>query len=175
MDEGSKEQSKDAESLKFLGDAEIQKKMNNTLRLDQINPDEYVAVVYPGGHGPMFDLAFDAKSQDIARHIYEKGGVVGGVCHGPAGIVNVKLTNGDYLTKGKKFTGFSNSEEEAVQLTKVVPFLLEDRVKENGGLYEKTADWGVHVVTDGRLVTGQNPASATAMAEAVHQAILASK
>ncbi|KAI8912852.1 DJ-1/PfpI family protein [Gorgonomyces haynaldii] len=168
MDPGSKEQSKDDISLAFLADKDAQHKITNTVKLTEVNPNEYDAVVFPGGHGPMFDLATDQTSQDIVRTIWEQGKVVAGVCHGPAGIVNVKLSDGSYLIKGKHFTGFANTEEEQVKLTKVVPFLLEDQVKQNGGIYEKTADWGVKVVVDGKLVTGQNPASASAMAEQVH-------
>ena len=122
--------------------------------------------------GPMFDLANDETLHNIIRDIYEEGGIVAGVCHGPAGFVNVKLSNGEYLVKGKRFTGFANTEEETVGLTEVVPFLLEDAAKKNGAVYEKGADWAVHVVVDGNLITGQNPASATKMAEAVHAALI---
>lgn len=146
-----------------------QRAVNESIPLSAINPADYVAVVYPGGHGPVFDLATDTTSTAIARDVYEKGGVVAAVCHGPAALVNVKLSNGEYLISGKRVTGFSNTEEEAVQLTEVVPFLLEDVLKANGGIFEKAENWGAKVVIDGKLVTGQNPASASPLGDAVVQ------
>ncbi|KAJ1563484.1 hypothetical protein HK405_001866 [Cladochytrium tenue] len=117
----------------------------------------------------MFDLAIDATSQRLAADVYEAGGVVAAVCHGPAALVNVRLSGGGYLLAGKKATGFSNAEEEVMGLTAAMPFLLETGLKEtSGALYEKAAaDWAPHVAVDGRVVTGQNPASSAPLAEAV--------
>jgi putative intracellular protease/amidase len=117
----------------------------------------------------MFDLANDERCQEIVRRVFENGGVIGGVCHGPAGFVNVRLSNGNYLVSGRKVTGFSNDEEAEVKLTEVVPFLLEDKLKENGAIYTKApVNWGEHICGQGtNLITGQNPNSASAVAEAM--------
>jgi putative intracellular protease/amidase len=116
----------------------------------------------------MWDTPDNAEIQKIAVTIYEEqNGVVGAVCHGPCGIVNTKLSDGKYLVEGKKVTGFSNAEEEAVQLTEVMPFLLESKLKERGAIYSAAPNWAPHVVVDNRLATGQNPASATPLAEAM--------
>ncbi|KAJ3107681.1 hypothetical protein HDU96_007832 [Phlyctochytrium bullatum] len=176
MDPGSAEAfAKDEECTHFLADATAQKKLNESLVLSTIDPSQFAAVVYPGGHGPMYDLATDATSHSIAAKIYEAGGVVAAVCHGPAGIVNVKLSNGDYLIKGKKVTGFSNHEEDLVQLTPYMPFLLETSLNTNSGGHFSKAEqpWAAHVVVDGKVITGQNPASSAPLAEAVIKALSA--
>lgn len=113
----------------------------------------------------MWDLADDQTSHKVAREIYERGGVVAAVCHGPAAIANLKLSNGKYLIDGKRVTAFSNAEEDAVELSKSMPFLLETRLVENGALFEKAPLWQAKVIVDGRLVTGQNPASAKGVGE----------
>ena len=123
-------------------------------------------VVYPGGHGPMWDLAEDPHSIALIEAFWKAGKPVAAVCHAPGVLHRVKI-KGQPIVKGKRVTGFTNSEEEAVLLTKVVPFLVEDELKRLGGLYEKAADWASFVITDGRLVTGQNPASSRAGAEAL--------
>ncbi|KAJ3086664.1 hypothetical protein HK102_012746 [Quaeritorhiza haematococci] len=174
MDPGSAEAFKnDAESQKFLADVHATKAMDHTRKLTELTDaelDQFVAVVVPGGHGPMFDLPDDEASKRIIAKVFEKGGVVGAVCHGPCALVNVKLSSGDYLIKGKKVTGFTNAEEDAVELSSHMPFMLEDKLQSNGGVFSKAeAMWGGHVVVDGRLVTGQNPASATGMAEEIHK------
>ena len=138
----------------------------NTSRLADVRAEDYDAVFYPGGHGPMWDLAEDPLSIALIEAFYGAGKPVAAVCHVPGVLHRVKF-QGQPLVKGKRVTGFTNSEEEAVQLTKVVPFLVEDELKRLGGLYEKAADWASFVVTDGRLVTGQNPASSRAGAEAL--------
>ncbi|KAI9346781.1 putative chaperone protein HSP31 [Zopfochytrium polystomum] len=160
---------KDEECIAFLKDEAAQKKMTQSIKLSDVNYNDFDAVVFPGGHGPMFDLATDELSQSITAKVYEKGGVVSAVCHGPAGLVNVKLSTGEPLLKDKRVTGFSNSEEDAVQLTSVMPFLLETELKQTSqALYEKAdKDWGVRVVVDGRVVTGQNPASASEFGKAL--------
>eukprot|EP00732_Lithocolla_globosa_P006740 Lithocolla_globosa_v1_NODE_8028_length_870_cov_28.537423.p1 type:complete len:227 gc:universal NODE_8028_length_870_cov_28.537423:186-866(+) len=152
----------------FLADEAAQKMVKNTHVLSEMKPEDFDAVIYPGGHGPMFDLAKDEVSHKICAAVYEKGGVVGAVCHGPAALVNVKLSDGTYLLSKKKVTGFSNAEEDAVELSKAMPFMLEDQLVANGGVFSKAeAMWGNHVLSDERVVTGQNPASATAWGEAV--------
>lgn len=146
--------------------------MLDTLHPDQINPADYAAILYVGGHGPMWDTPDNQALQRIAAQIYESDGIVAAVCHGPCGIVNVKLSNGKYLIEGKEVTGFSNAEEEAVGLTKVMPFLLETRMKERGARYHAAANWQANVVVSERLVTGQNPASATPLGEAIAKLLL---
>ena len=144
---------------RFDKDAGLQKKLAHTTKLSEINAADYDAVFYPGGHGPMWDLANDTTSIQLIETFYQQQKPVALVCHAPAALVKVKAQNGDPLVKGKQVTGFSNSEEEAVQLTKVVPFLLEDELKKLGGIYSKGADWGPYVKKDGLLITGQNPGS----------------
>jgi len=136
---------------------------------------EYDAIFFVGGHGPMFDLVTDKTSQDLIREFYESEKIIAAVCHGPAALVNVKLTNGSYLIANQSVTGFSNVEEDQAGLTSSMPFLLEtDLNKNSGGKFEKAKDpWGPHVVSalGGRLLTGQNPASATPLGEAIRDAI----
>lgn len=152
---------------RFYGDNEAIDKVAHTMKLSEVNQVDYDAVFYPGGHGPLWDLATDAKSVSLIEDFYKNNKPVAFVCHAPAALVNVKAPNGEPLVKGKEVTGFSNSEEEAVHLTKVVPFLLEDEMKKLGGLYSNGADWGVYVKKDGLLITGQNPASSEAAARAL--------
>lgn len=157
----------DPENNEFWNNKEYRYKIEHTLKPSQVNPADYVAIHYAGGHGVMWDFADNAPLAKIAAQIYENGGVVSAVCHGPAGLVNVKLSNGNYLVSGKKVNGFTNEEEKAVKLDTVVPFLLEDKLKERGAQFEKSGLWQEHVVTDERLVTGQNPQSAKAVGKAV--------
>ncbi|WP_010487169.1 type 1 glutamine amidotransferase domain-containing protein [Pseudomonas sp. S9] len=139
----------------------------NTLKLSDLNGAEFDAVFYPGGHGPLWDLAEDAASIALIERAIAAGKPVAAVCHAPAVLRHVKGSDGQPLVAGKAVTGFSNSEEEAVGLTQVVPFLVEDMLKAQGGHYSKTADWQGHVITDGLLITGQNPASSEATAHAL--------
>ena len=153
---------------RFKEDADAQKLLANTTRLSEVDVAGFDAVFYPGGHGPLWDLAEDRDSIRLIESAIAAGKPVGAVCHAPAALRHVKAADGSPLVKGKQVTGFSNAEEEAVQLTKVVPFLVEDELKKLGGHYGKAdADWGVHVVTDGLLVTGQNPASSEPAATAL--------
>jgi len=152
-------QGNDTESLEFVKNTVAIAMLNNSKPLDQINPADYAGVFFPGGYGPMFDLADNAMAHKVTRSIYEAGGVVGAVCHGAIGIANLKLADGSYLVKDKKVTGFSNSEEEVLQRTNLVPSLVETVLVSNGGKYCKTSDFDEFVVVDGRIVTGQNPAS----------------
>jgi putative intracellular protease/amidase len=148
-------------NARFLDSAADREKVARTIALADVDPSDYDAILFAGGHGTMWDFRENRDVQRLAAAVHEKGGVVAGVCHGPAALVDVRLSSGDYLIAGKRVTGFSNAEEEAAELTKVVPFLLESTMVERGGRYEKADElWKAHVVTDGRLVTGQNPASA---------------
>jgi putative intracellular protease/amidase len=157
----------DAVNREFWEDTHYHEKIGHTLSPGQVDPRNYVAVYYAGGHGAMWDFADNEALAGIAAAIYENGGVVGAVCHGPAGLVNIKLGNGKYLVDGKKVNAFTNEEEKAVKLENIVPFLLEDKLKERGARFEKSGLWQKHVVADQRLVTGQNPQSAEGVGEAM--------
>ena len=152
-------------TIRFKEDKALQQKLANTKKITEVSADDFDAVFYPGGHGPLWDLSTDANSIKLIESFWRAGKPVSAVCHAPAVLLNVKEKNGEPLVKGKHVTGFTNSEEAAVQLTDVVPFLLEDALKEKGGLYSSKADWASHIVTDGFLITGQNPASSEAVAE----------
>ena len=130
-----------------------------------MSADDFDALFYPGGHGPMWDMPDNAASIALIEAFVKADKPVAAVCHAPVAFVNVRGKDGEYLVKGKRVTGFSNAEEEAVGLTAVVPFLLEDRLKERGGIYSKAANWAPYVQVDGKLVTGQNPASSGPAAE----------
>lgn len=166
MDESSRDL-KDPVNKKLLGNKEFVAKLENTLALKNIRAQDYGAILFAGGHGTMWDFVSTPEINSLSQKIYEAGGVVAAVCHGPAALVNIKLGNGDYLIAGKSLTGFSNAEEEAAKLTQVMPFLLEDELKKRGAKFTAKPLWQSNVVTDGRLVTGQNPASAAGVAEAV--------
>ncbi|RZS90633.1 type 1 glutamine amidotransferase domain-containing protein [Aquimarina brevivitae] len=150
---------------RFDKDTETQQKLANTKKLQEVDQSDYDAVFYPGGHGPLWDLATNKNSISLIESFYNNDKPVAAVCHAPAIFKEVKSKDGAPLVKDKKVTGFSNTEEEAVQLTDVVPFLVEEMLKENGGVYSKAEDWNPHVVTDGLLITGQNPASSEKVAE----------
>lgn len=152
------------DTKRFDKDTELQAKLKNTLKLADVNQADYDAVFYPGGHGPLWDLATDKNSIALIEAFYTNNKPVGFVCHAPAVLKDVKV-NGEFLVKGKKVTGFSNEEEEAVGLTKVVPFLLEDALKQNGATYSKAENWQPYAVEDGLLITGQNPASSKLVAQ----------
>ncbi|MGE8552739.1 MAG: type 1 glutamine amidotransferase domain-containing protein [Chryseobacterium jejuense] len=158
---------KDPVNKEFWENKEYKNKIDHSLTPSQVNPKEYSTIFYAGGHGAMWDLADNKELSDIASIIYENGGIVAGVCHGPAGLVNIKLNNGKYLVDGKKINAFTNEEESAVKLTDVVPFLLENKLKERGAKFEKSGLWQNHVVTDQRVITGQNPQSAKSVGEAI--------
>jgi putative intracellular protease/amidase len=152
---------------RFKGDPEGRRVLENTVKLSTVSADDYDAVFYPGGHGPLWDLAEDKNSIALIERLYAAGKPVAAVCHGPAVFRHAKAPDGTPLVKGKSVTGFTNSEEDAVGLTKVVPFLVEDALKANGGKFSKGADWADHVVADGNLITGQNPASSESTAKAL--------
>ncbi len=152
---------------RFKSDAAAQRVLATTHRLADLSGDDFDAVFYPGGHGPLWDLAEDPSSIALIESMIAAGKIVSAVCHAPAVLRRVHAANGAPLVRGKNVTGFANTEEEAAQLTKVVPFLVEDMLVTNGGMYTKRADWQPHVVTDGKLITGQNPASSEPAARAV--------
>lgn len=152
---------------RFKSDTDAQKALANTGKLAEAKAGEYDAIFYPGGHGPLWDLAEDKASIALIEAMNSAGKPVAAVCHALGVLRHVKGTDGKPLVSGKRVTGFANSEEEAVGLTKVVPFLVENMLKENGGRYEKGADWASFVITDGKLITGQNPASSEAAAQAL--------
>jgi putative intracellular protease/amidase len=139
----------------------------NTHKLSEVNADEFDAVFYPGGHGPLWDLVNDYTSIHLIEETLQSNKPVALVCHAPEVLKKVKDSEGHSIVSGKSVTGFSNTEEEGVGLTNIVPFLVEDMLKENGGHYSKADDWQVHVQQDGLLITGQNPASSAATADAL--------
>ncbi|MDW8851382.1 type 1 glutamine amidotransferase domain-containing protein [Flavobacterium sp. MMLR14_040] len=151
------------DTKRFDADKTLQEKLKNTHKLSTINQKDYDAVFYPGGHGPLWDLVEDKSSIALIESFYTHNKPVAFVCHAPAVLKNVKV-KGDYLVKGKKVTGFTNTEEEAVGLTKVVPFLLEDALTQNGAKFSKGENWQPYAVEDGLLITGQNPASSKLVA-----------
>jgi len=153
------------DTKRFDKDAEAKDKIAHTKTLANMNADDFDAVFYPGGHGPLWDLASDATSIALIEKFNAQNKVVAFVCHAPAALKNVKDAEGNPIVKDKKVTGFTNTEEEAVGLTDVVPFLVEDMLKANGGNYSKKGDWEAYAVQDGNLITGQNPASSKLVAE----------
>jgi len=151
---------------RFKQDGDAQEALARTLKLSQMDSGGFSTVFYPGGHGPMWDLAEDPDSIALIESFYNSGKPVAAVCHAP-GVLRHVIYQGAPIVKGKRVTGFTNDEEQAVQLTKVVPFLVEDELKRLGGLYEKAANWEPFVIVDGRLITGQNPASSAGAAKAL--------
>ncbi|WP_395698384.1 type 1 glutamine amidotransferase domain-containing protein [Methylocella sp.] len=152
---------------RFDADPAAKAALAATRRLADVKPEDFDAVFYPGGHGPLWDLAEDADSIGLIESFAGAGKPAAFVCHAPGALRRVKGADGEPLVKGRNVTGFSDAEEEAVGLTSVVPFLVEDELKAKGGIYSKAADWAPHVMRDGLLVTGQNPASSTPAAEAL--------
>ncbi|PWN97751.1 class I glutamine amidotransferase-like protein [Tilletiopsis washingtonensis] len=159
----------DKECQAFLKSDKWQAWVKNTGKLSDVPADGkgYDAIFYPGGHGPCFDLPVDEHSKALIKAFYESGRPTTAVCHAPAVFTDVKLSDGSYLLKGKKATCFTDAEEEQAQLTKAIPWLVESRMVERGCDFSKTKPWGEHVVVDGNLLTGQNPASAGPLAEKI--------
>ncbi|GGD61507.1 MULTISPECIES: type 1 glutamine amidotransferase domain-containing protein [Rhizobium] len=147
------------DTRRFERDQAATAALANTLRLSDINQADYDSVFFPGGHGPLWDLTNDRNALSLIEDMLAAGKPVALVCHAPGILTNVKAPDGKPIAKGRTVTGFTDSEEEAMHLVEVVPYLLEDVLKEQGAKFSKTADWGVHVVQDGLLITGQNPAS----------------
>lgn len=159
------------DTRRFEADPDASAQLANTVRLDSVKLEDFDAIFYPGGHGPLWDLAEDATSRALIEGAIAADKPVALVCHAPGVLRHVKAADGTPLVSGKKVTGFTNNEEAAVGLTDVVPFLVEDMLTQNGSIYSKTDDWGVHVVRDGLLITGQNPASSSAAATALVEAL----
>ncbi|EWC59374.1 ThiJ/PfpI family protein [Actinokineospora spheciospongiae] len=155
------------QTRRFETDAEATAALSNTARLDSISVDDFDAVFYPGGHGPLWDLAEDADSARLIETTLRQGKPLALVCHAPGVLRHTVDENGTPLVRGRDVTGFANSEEDGVALTDIVPFLVEDELKRLGGTYSKTDDWAPHVVRDGLLITGQNPASSGPAADAL--------
>ncbi len=158
-------------NAKWMKNSQFTKKLETTSTPKDIDPRNYQAIFLAGGHGTVFDLPQDENLSILIGNIYDDGGVVGAVCHGPSGLVNVKLKSGEYLVSGKQVSGFTNEEEVAVGLDKQVPFLLEAKLIERGGKYSKASKFEAYSISDQRLVTGQNPASATGVGEKMIQAL----
>ena len=154
-------------TFRFKADAAAQAALARTGKLAEVSGDAFDALFYPGGHGPLWDLAEDRHSIALIEAMAAAGKTVAAVCHAPGVLRHAKAADGSPLVKGRQVTGFTSSEEAAAQLTKIVPFLVEDMLVENGGLYSKGGDWQPYVVTDGKLITGQNPASSEPAAAAV--------
>lgn len=152
---------------RFNKDSDAQQQLASTQVLAQVNADDYDAVFYPGGHGPLWDLTNDANSIALIENFYQASKPVGLVCHAPGALKNVKAADGTPLVAGKKVTGFTNTEEAAVQLTDIVPYLVEDMMLANGALYSKSDDWASYLAVDGNLITGQNPASSEVVADEI--------
>ncbi len=150
---------------RFDADPAAQAALDATLPLEEVDMDDHAALFFPGGHGPLWDLAEDSASVELIQDFLAMDRPVAAVCHAPAALLMAKNREGSPIVADRRVTGFSNTEEEAVGLTEVVPFLLEDRLRELGGLYEKGDDWQSYVVEDGPLITGQNPASSEATAK----------
>ena len=150
---------------RYNKDADAKERIANTKVLADINPNDFDAVFYPGGHGPLWDLANDETSIALIEKFNSQQKPIAFVCHAPAALKSVKNTDGSPIVKGKKVTGFTNTEEAAVQLTNIVPFLVENMLTENGGIYSKKEDWAAYAIQDGNLITGQNPASSALVAE----------
>ncbi|RAJ26726.1 putative intracellular protease/amidase [Gelidibacter algens] len=156
---------------RFDKDEEAKARIANTNKLSDMNPDDFDAVFYPGGHGPLWDLANDTTSITLIEKFNSQKKPIAFVCHAPAALKDVKDGNGNPLVKGKKVTGFTNTEEAAVQLTDVVPFLVEDMLTEHGGIYSKKEDWAPYAIQDGNLITGQNPASSELVAQKLFESL----
>ncbi len=158
---------KDPVNAAFLDDAALMARLHASVPTAEVDPAAYAAVFFAGGHGTMWDFADDPAIASLTAAIYERGGVVGAVCHGPAALVNVRLSSGEYLVSGRDVSAFTNEEERAAGLAEVVPFLLETKLVEHGARFQGAPKWQRKVVTSERLVTGQNPASAGGVAEAM--------
>jgi putative intracellular protease/amidase len=159
------------DTRRFDDDQAAQNELANTAKLAEMKVEDFDAAFYPGGHGPLWDLHNDSNSIALIEGFIAAGKPVATVCHAPAVLLKAKDKNGDPLVKGKKVTGFSNSEEAAVELTDVVPYLLEDQLAAMGGVYQKVEDWNPLAVVDGLIITGQNPASSATVAEALIKAL----
>ncbi|QEL21634.1 type 1 glutamine amidotransferase domain-containing protein [Bosea sp. F3-2] len=164
---------KDATNARYWNDEGFRNSIRQTLRLADADPKRYSAIFFAGGHGAMWDFPTSPAVNSVTSAIFEAGGVVAAVCHGPAALVNVSLSNGAHLVAGKNVAAFTDDEERAVKLDKVVPFLLASTLTERGAYHHAAPDWTAKVIVDGRLVTGQNPQSATGVGEALRDLLTA--
>jgi putative intracellular protease/amidase len=164
---------KDPVIARYWGNADFRHGIAHTLRLDEVDPSRYSAIFFAGGHGTMWDFPESATAQKAIREIDAAGGIVSAVCHGPAALVNARRADGRLLVAGKRVAAFTNGEEEEVQSTQVVPFLLASALVARGALHQNAPNWANNVVVDGRLITGQNPQSAASLGEALRDALLA--
>jgi putative intracellular protease/amidase len=159
---------RDKDNRLFWEDENLQAQLNNTIPIEAVNPEDYIAIYYAGGHGAMWDFPNNERLAQLAAQIYEDGGFVSAVCHGSAGLLNIKLADGRYLLDGKTVTGFANLEEKLIRLVEAVPYLLEDELKKQGAIYKRgIIPFIPHVEVSDRLITGQNPQSAKAVAKAL--------
>ncbi|KQV60168.1 dihydroxyacetone kinase [Pelomonas sp. Root1217] len=158
---------------RYWADADFRHAIANTLRIDDVDPARYSAVMFAGGHGTMWDFPDSAGAQKVIREIDAAGGIVSAVCHGPAALVNARRADGSLLVAGRRVAAFTDGEEEEVQSTHVVPFLLASTLNERGALHQDSPNWSNNVVVDGRLITGQNPQSAASLGEALRDTLLA--
>jgi putative intracellular protease/amidase len=163
----------DPANARYWSDPTFRAAIRHTARLDEVDPARYAAIFFAGGHGAMWDFPTSPAVARVTREIFEAGGAVAAVCHGPAALVNVKLSDGRWLVDGKHVSAFTDSEERAVELAGVVPFLLASKLVERGARHEAAPDWNAKVVIDGRLVTGQNPQSATGVGAALRDVLQA--
>lgn len=162
----------DAVNARYWNDSAFRDALRHTRRLGDVDTSTYAAIFFAGGHGAMWDFPVSPDVPRVTREIYEAGGVVGAVCHGPAALVNVTLSDGAYLVAGKNLSAFTDDEERAVKLDKVVPFLLASTLTQRGAHHHPAPDWAAKVVVDGRLVTGQNPQSAAGVGAAMRDLLL---
>jgi putative intracellular protease/amidase len=161
----------DSLNAAFWHNAQLRAAVEHTQRPSEVDADAYAAIFYAGGHATMWDLPGNHELAGLAARIYERGGLVAAVCHGPSGLLNVKLSDGSYLVAGQEVAAFTNEEERAVELHDVVPFLLADELEARGATHSPAANFQAHVVVSGRLITGQNPASASGVGEAMLTAL----
>jgi putative intracellular protease/amidase len=162
----------DAVNARYWNDSAFRDAIRHTRRLGEVDTSQYIALFFAGGHGAMWDFPFSPDVPRVTREIYEAGGVVGAVCHGPAALVNVTLSDGTYLVAGKNLSAFTDDEERAVKLDRIVPFLLASTLTQRGAHHHPAPDWMAKVVVDGRLVTGQNPQSAAGVGAAMRDLLL---
>ena len=157
----------DGMNAEFWNNPSLRSAVEHTKRPTDVHAEDYAGIFFAGGHGAMWDLPEDSEIAALTANIYDHGGIVGAVCHGPAALVNVKRSNGEYLVKDLHVAAFTNDEEREVGLERVVPFLLADKLQERGAHHDPAPNWAIKVVVSGRLVTGQNPASATRVGDAM--------
>ena len=167
------EDMKDPVIARYWADADFRHAISHTLCIDDVDPSRYSAIFFAGGHGTMWDFPDNAAAQKAIREIDAAGGIVSAVCHGPAALVNARRADGSLLVAGKRVAAFTNGEEEEVESTHVVPFLLASTLNERGAQHQNAANWADNVVVDGRLITGQNPQSAASLGIALRDALLA--